>query len=215
MKLFFRILKYSAIGIIALTAMTIASLFIYSKFFYYHEFNSIKKNLERNEKVEIVEIWGNPDLTFENVYAVLKVKNKGNLSIYNLSSDENQFPEEVLIGEIENYTFVHFLCRNSMSWNLNVGTESDFGKKTGLKFNNVDDVIDHYDEILKYVETFKSFPQYNYLQSSENTETILFVDSCETMNSANLKKYYNSECIADLLDEINKTWNSKICEYPR
>lgn len=205
--IFLRVLKFSIIGITVL----IGFIFIFYKFFYYHELNSIKKNLQKNKSVEIVKVWGNEDVTFEDIYAILKIKNKGNLSIYNLSNDVNNFPKDVYIGEIGNYTFVNFICKNAMSWNLNVGTESDFGKKTGIKFNSVDDIITHYDDIINYIETFKPFPEYNYLKTIEDGETILFVNKNETMNLKNLKKYYNSECVADLQNEINKTWNKKNC----
>lgn len=210
-KLFARTLKFSIIGITILTVCIISFITIFYKFFYYHELDYIKKSLQKNKNVEIVKIWGNEDVTFEDIYAILNVKNKGILSIHNLSEDVNNFPDDVYISRIGHYTFVNFLCKNAISWSLNIGSKSDFGKKTGITFHNVDDIINHYDDILAYVNTCKKFPAYNYLDSNEGSETILFVDKGHTMNHRNLKTYYNSECVADLLVEINKTWKSNNC----
>jgi len=211
MSRYLKIIKYTAIGILGVFIILILSIFIFYKFFYYSEFNSIKKNLQKNDKVEIIKMWGNEDVTFEDISVVLKVKNKGILLIYGISKDVNNFPKSVYITEIGKFSFVNFSCQNSMSWNLNVGTESDFGKKTGIVFNNVDDVINHYDDINKYVESFKIFPEYNYLKSNGNPESILFINKGNNMNYENLKKYYNSECIADLQNEINKIGITKPC----
>jgi|JI8StandDraft_1071087.scaffolds.fasta_scaffold64954_1 hypothetical protein len=206
MKLFLKIIKVTTIGISIFVILLIAFIFIFYKFFYYHELNYIKKELQKNDKIEIVKVWGNEDVTFEDIYAILKVKQKGNLSIYNLSNDVNDFPNEVYIGEIGNYKFTHFVCRNGISSKLNIGTKSDFGKKTGIVFKNIDDVINHYDDIIKYIDRLEKFPKYNLYHTENYEETILFVDENGLMNYENLKKYYNSGCIADLQNEINKTW---------
>jgi len=211
MKRYLKIIKYTVIGILGVVTILVLSIFIFYKFFYYSEFNSIKKNLQKNDKVEIIKMWGNEDVTFEEVSVVVKVKNKGILSIYGISKDVNHFPESVYISEIGKFSFVNFSCQNAMSRNLNVGTESDFGKKTGIVFNNVDDVINHYDDINKYVESFKIFPEYNYLKLNGNPENIVFINKDNNMNYENLKKYYNVECIADLHNEMNKIWLTKPC----
>lgn len=206
-----KIIKYTVIVILGVFTILFLSIFIFYNFFYYSEFNSIKNSLQKNNKVEILKMWGNEDLTFEDISAVLKVKNKGILSIYGISKDVNHFPESVYITKIGKFSFVNFICQNAMSWNLNVGTESDFGKKTGIIFNNIDDVINHYDDINKYVESFRAFPEYNYLKSNLNSGSILFINEDDNINYKNLKKYYNSESMADLQNKVNKIGITKPC----
>ena len=173
-------------------------IFTSCDFFYYRELNSIKQELEQNDKIEIINFYGNEDVTFEEISVNLNVKNKGTLSIYGLSTDVNDFPQNVYIREIGGYSFVKIYCNGGLGSLLNIGAKSDFGKKSNLKFENVSDIVNHYDDILKYVKLFKVFPEYNKYEDLKHDEAILFINKNQNMNYENLVKFYNVKCIADL-----------------
>ena len=86
MKLFLKILKWTFISIGGLLACLVIAYILYMKVFYYREMNQIKKELNKLENVEVVAIWGHHDITLEEISARVKIKDKGEIVLYDLSS---------------------------------------------------------------------------------------------------------------------------------
>ena len=141
------------------------------KFFRDFELKSIQKQLSNIENVDVVNIWGHDDITIEEVSARVHLKNKGEIVLSNLSDDVKNYPEDVYIGEINNFSFDIFYDKNgSDTTHLNLGTSSDFYERYGIKFFDEKDVLDNYDIILSYLQTLKHSPNINHFKDELNRE---------------------------------------------
>jgi len=141
------------------------------KFFRDFELKSIQKQLSNIENVDVVNIWGHDDITIEEISARVHLKNKGEIVLCNLSDDVKNYPEDVYISEINNFSFDVFYDKNdSGTTHLNLGTSSDFYERYGIKFFKEKDVLDNYDIILSYLQTLKHSPNINHFKDELNRE---------------------------------------------
>ena len=141
------------------------------KFFRDFELKSIEKKLSNIENVDVVNIWGHDDITIEEISARVRLKDKGEIVLCNLSDDVKNYPEDVYILEIDGFSFDIFYDKNgSGTTYLNLGTYSDFYERFGIKFFNEKDVIDNYDLIVTYLNTLKHLPNVNHFKDELNRE---------------------------------------------
>lgn len=170
-------MKFIFLTLLVLFATLILLFFGYKKIFYEAEMRSIKESINTLPNAEVMNIWGHKDVTLEEIAARIKVNNSGEIVLGGLSEDSFRYPELVGIQSIGEYSFRTFSCGERLgigNW-LNIGTESKMGKELGLEFTSVKDVIDHYDQILSFVQNLKQVPEYNYFENS-NSELFFFVN---------------------------------------
>lgn len=137
-------------------------LILYNTVFYKSELYWIKFKLSNIETAEVKNIWGDDDITLEEISARIYVKDKGEIVLANLSHDVKKYPQKVIINEIGGYSFNGFYDYGQVfSSCLNVGKNSDFWNKTKIVFNSEKDVIKNYDSILKYVQSLDLSPKIN------------------------------------------------------
>ena len=141
------------------------------KFFRDFELKSIQKQLSNIENVDVVNTWWHDDITIEEISARVHLKNKGEIVLCNLSDDVKNYPEDVYISEINNFSFDIFYDKNgSGTTHLNLGTSSDFYERSGIKFFDEKDVLDNYDIILAYLQKLKHLPNINHFKDDIKKE---------------------------------------------
>jgi hypothetical protein len=175
MKRLLKALKIFLISIAGLIGLILLGVFVYNHFFYEREMNQIKDKLNRIENVEVVNIWGHKDITLEEITARLKIDTKGEIVLYGLSKDAFNYPKSVSVSEIGGYSFTWFSCNGGIGSNINIGQESEIGRRLGIQFNSVKDVVENYDKILNVIDSLKQSPDLNYF-ISENSESYLLVE---------------------------------------
>jgi hypothetical protein len=173
MKVTLKILKWILISFAGIISIFLIVFLVYSQFFYKREMNQIKENLNKIENVEVIEIWGQNDITLEEISVRLKVKNKGEIVLYGLSKDSFNYPKSIPINEIGGYSFTSFYCNGGIGSNINIGTEGEFFELTKKEFKSVDDIVQNYDLILKSVNGLKKFPEINHFETPETESYIL------------------------------------------
>ena len=144
-------------------------------FYYNLELRQIKNELNEIENVEVKNIWGQEDLTLEEVSARIYIKNKGEIVLNNLSKDVYDYPNRIVISEIGGLSFTHFSCVNSIGIgsSIDVGKNSNLGKLIEKEFKTVRDVIENYDLILKTLKNLKQKPELNYFESKNKEEYLI------------------------------------------
>jgi hypothetical protein len=147
---------------------------------YYAEFNQIKAQLGQMPGVEIVKMGGNTDLTFEDIWAHLKVEGKGEIRLMSLTRDSLTNSSDLHVAQIGPYSFrkewwgygavidregkpVRY---QSIGMTLNLGRSGEFspqGKffgKLRAPVRNVADVVQHYDEICGALASLQDRPHH-------------------------------------------------------
>ena len=69
-------------------------LFLYKYFVYEHEIHQIENRLNEIENTEVVNIWGNKDVTLEDISVRLRIKDKGELVLPGISQDNFNYPKK-------------------------------------------------------------------------------------------------------------------------
>lgn len=191
-----KILKRILIIFLLVFLIPILGLWIFGTFFYEHEMNRIKSDLNKIEGVSVIDIWGHNDLTLENVGARVKIMDKGEMELLDLSSDANDYPNTVIISKIGGYSFSSFSCfdyedkgyHKGLGFSINISETTEIGKQIGIKFKSPKMVIENYDNILKVVKSLKKVPEWNYYKN-EDREIYILVYRDENEIKSLFKEY--------------------------
>jgi hypothetical protein len=210
MKILIQILKWFLISIIGIIIILVIAYFVYFGYFYKIEMNQIKKDLNKIENVEVLQIWGHEDVTLEEVSARLEIKNKGKIVLYGLSKDAFNYPQNIPITEIGGYSFTTFSCNGGIGSNINVGTKSEIFPLIKREFKTVKDVVGNYDYILGKIEKLKKSPEINHFETEKSEYYILV----HKKNSIDQDPIFNLVGIESLFDYAEKLkWNNPNCYY--
>lgn len=149
---------------------------------YFLEFNRVKSAIAAVPGVEVLEAGGHHDTTFENIWAHVRVQNKGEIKIHNLTLSSFVDSPRLYLSRIGPYTFrverwwypskltdrdgnpVRRLSRGLGSW-LNIGVQGDFGPQGPFpgtfpfEVRNVQDVVDHFDDICAVLAELADQPE--------------------------------------------------------
>src|SRR5690606_33921678 len=125
MKIFLQILKWVSFALLGIIIILVVAYFVYFEYFYKIEMNQIKKDLNKLENVEVLDIWGNNDITLEEISARVMIKNKGEIVLNNLSKDVYNYPKRIPISEIGGYSFTTFDCAGGVGSSIDVGTDGE------------------------------------------------------------------------------------------
>ncbi len=173
---------------------------------------SAQMRLRKTQNIEVIKLWGHRDWMYEEVSARLKVKNKGEIVLYGISDDVFNYPYSVVLYEIDGFSFIKAIKNNNntitYSSCIKIGKNSYLGKRLGLTFYTIQDVIDHYDSIANFFKTFKRYPEYNYFLE-DNQETFLFIFNQKSCDVDNILDLFDTP-IYDYLKTL--PWQNNSCK---
>lgn len=210
MKIFLQILKWISILILGIFVILVITFFVYEGFFYKREMNQIKKDLNKIENVEVLEIWGHEDITLEEISTRLRIKDKGEIVLYGLSKDTFNYPKNIQITEIGGYSFTTFSCNGGIGSNINIGNESELFPLINKKFKTVKDVVENYDFILEKIKNLKKSPEINYFES-QNSENYILVHNKKSVDQDPIFNLVGIESLFDYAKTLK--WNNPNCYY--
>jgi hypothetical protein len=207
-----KVLKWLLISLGGLLGCSAIAVILYFNIFYYLEMNQIKKELNKIENVEVINIWGHKDITLEEISARIKIKGKGEIVLANLNSNDNNYPNRVCIYEIGGYSFTEFSWNGGIGSGIDIGNQGELGHLFECEFKTVNDVINDYDLIYKTITSLKMSPEINHIET-EKYECYLFISNEKSIDQDpifNLVGVYN-------LAEYARTlkWNRKDSYYNR
>ncbi|MFA7687420.1 MAG: hypothetical protein WCY25_06110 [Moheibacter sp.] len=172
--------------------------------------NQIKKELNNIENVEVLDIWGHNDITLEEISARVKIKNKGEIVLNNLSKDVYNYPKRIPISEIGGYSFTTFDCAGGVGSSIDVGADGELYSLINKEFKTVEDIINNYDLIFEKINSLKKSPEINHFQST-NDENYILVHSKKSIDQDPI---YNLIGIESLFDYGKKLkWNNPNCYF--
>lgn len=210
MKIILQILKWISISILGIILILIISYFIYFGYFYKIEMNQIKNDLNKIENVEVLQIWGHDDITLEEISARIKIKDKGEIVLNNLSKDVYNYPKRIPISEIGGFSFTTFSCAGGIGSSIDMGTGGELYDLTKIEFKTVKDVIENYDLILEKIQNLKKSPEINHFETQTDENYILI----HNKKSIDQDPIYNLIGIESLFDYAKKLkWNNPNCYF--
>jgi hypothetical protein len=162
----------------ALLAAPLTAVWIWYMFAgpgYYAEFNRVKAGLVALPGVELIQAGGNRDLTFEDIWAKIRIHGKGEITLMSLTPASLINSADLHLAKIGPYSFRNErwgygavidrdgkpVWHQSIGFTLNVGQGGDFGPNGRLagrlqpRIKNVRDVIQHYDEVIALLESLR------------------------------------------------------------
>lgn len=157
---------------------------------YYAEFNDIKASFETMPDVDIVEIGGNRDLTYEDIWAHISVRGKGHIHLYSLTRKSFRDGDHVILGAIgpydinvegEGYVGAYKMDTGEpvrsqfYGGAIDVGREGAFANFFPFEISNVQDVIARYDDITAIISQWPAEADKKHFKDEEGTDYYYFV----------------------------------------
>lgn len=157
---------------------------------YYAEFNDIKTAFETMPNVEIVEIGGNQDLTYEDIWAKIRVRGTGQVDLYALTRKAFRDSPHIVIGAIgpydiivegEGYVGAHRIdtgepVRSQFYGSaIDIGREGSFARFFPFEVSNVQAVVARYDDIIAIVSQWPTEPSKQHFKDEEGTDCYYYV----------------------------------------
>lgn len=181
--------RLSLLLFILLVALCIPAVWVWWTFFgpgYYAEFNDIKNAFQNMPEVEIVRAGGNEDVTFEDIWARIRIKGKGEMMIGGLTrqSFENISPH-ISIREIGPYKpkiegKMHIGATEiatgkpvrSQFWGsgIDIGSEGAFARFFPFQIKNMQDAIARYDDICAVLAEWPVSPDKKHFQDENGND---------------------------------------------
>jgi hypothetical protein len=78
------LMKPTILITIAIVILAVSILWYTCNQTYYAQYNDVKRELNKISGVDILEIWGNEDITLEDIYATIKLNNGDTLGFSSL-----------------------------------------------------------------------------------------------------------------------------------
>jgi len=164
---------------------------------YWAEYKDIKAELEKIPELEIKELGYNEDVTLQDIWAILHVKGKGDLTVYGLTRESFKEPTYVALGTIGQYdiryTGEHFIevrdgetgkresIKSQVSgYAVNIIGEGEFARFFPSDLRNIQDLVVCYDEVLEAVSEWPNADNKKYLQSDTENEYNYYTIKTET-----------------------------------
>lgn len=133
---------------------------------YYAQYNEVKSELSKIAGVDILHIWGNNDLTLEDIYATITINNRDTLRLTDLGKWSFDTTQSLSIARINNWEFHSTGCTRGGAWGgggLGVGENAEYDEIKRLNLHNVQDVVNHIDALKIIVKKISIHPQFDTL----------------------------------------------------
>ena len=150
---------------------------------YYAEFNEIKTTLMEMPDVELIRAWGNPDTTFEDMGAQIRVKDKGDIQFVALSRESFISNSVICLYSIGPYRFE---CGGSdydrvdrdgkpvpiifQGNSIDIEPDGDFAQLFPFQIKTVQDVIGRYDDICGIISNWPVAPERKYFKNKDGID---------------------------------------------
>ncbi|MCF8298803.1 MAG: hypothetical protein K9J13_14740 [Saprospiraceae bacterium] len=165
--------------------------FLTHQYFYYKEYNSIKKELARNESIENFEIHvGNYDIEIEEIYADINFKDGNRITFTNLFYPQSfQETSYVEINRVNKWEFeINSFRESTLDYyilsSLRFGKHGQLNSSIEKSIQNVTEAINNRDEITDLVEKMPIYPKMAIIKHLDwhGRPTITFISKFEIEN---------------------------------
>ena len=156
---------------------------------YYTEYYDIKSQLLKIPNIDIVQMGGNKDTTYEDIWTEINVKEKGKITFHELSRGSFKETPKIVLGKIGDYdirwegevdievtnleTGNREFIRSKLTGNaINIGKNGEFAQFFNFEIKNIEDVIKEYDQILSVVSSWPTEAKKNISEAKMGLTTI-------------------------------------------
>ena len=152
---------------------------------YWAEYKDIKAELEKIPGLEIKELGYNKDITLEDIWAILHVKGKGDLTVYGLTRKSFEEPKSLGLGAIGGFD-IRFTGKQFMEVTNEEGNrefiksdvdghainiiDSVFSEMFPFDIKNVQSLVKNYDAVLEVVSKWPGPEQKKNLKDGKGNE---------------------------------------------
>lgn len=183
--IFLKLLKNIFLAVLAIGcffASGIASSYTWWHLGYYAELNGVKRIFRHMQGVQLVQAWGNEDVTLEDIGAHIRVRNKGDVTFYQLSRQSFSSGDKIIIGSIggleprsKGYGYFGVYITSTgertkseyFGSSIQLNGDTYFVKEFPFRIQTVQDAIAHYDDIYRVINKWPRCPKYKTITDSD------------------------------------------------
>lgn len=133
---------------------------------YYALYNVVKDEFNKIEGVEILQIYGNEDLTLEDIYATIKIPTGDTLTFAGLDKQSFDSSQFLACWAVNQWKFNSTECRGGYSVfgnSLSLAEWSEYPAIRNLHLRNISDVIKHIGALKKIIDGMAEQPRFDTL----------------------------------------------------
>jgi hypothetical protein len=126
---------------------------------YYAGYNTVKDRLKKIEGIKVLELWGNEDVTLEDIYATIVLSNGDTLYFHNLLSSAFDSTKYIWLSRINEWEFHSTGCYGNVDYEI--GFPAHYKAFRELNLKSVQEIIINIDTIKKIVNTIATHPKFD------------------------------------------------------
>lgn len=136
---------------------------------YYRPLRAVEAALRNTPGVEIVSIGANEDVTLEAIWTTIRVKGRGEIGIYDITTDSFRGSDHFKLTSLGPYRFHHDgegyvgveridsgepVCSEFFGGSIDFGRFGEIPRKFPFELRCLNDLISHYDEALQFCDAW-------------------------------------------------------------
>jgi hypothetical protein len=175
--------KKLAIGLalLAIAFLCLAGMLV----FHFWDYWQVRAGLSRLDRAQVVSLYAEPDIRLEQIHATLRLEDGREIDL-DLTPDSFRSTDCIRIGELQGWRVAiqgcdctyqqvdvrtgERQCSKYLGTGFEIGKNGDLGGLVPFPVQNVQDLVDQYDGIVRALESVPMYPQYGHLVAENGNE---------------------------------------------
>jgi len=168
----------------------------------YAEHNDIKAMFEGMPNVKIIRMGGNEDITYEDIWANISIKSKGEMELFALTRKSFESPAHISLGSIGAYNIIvegegcvgvvksatgEPVRSQFYGGAIDIGSEGTFARFFPFQVKNVQDAIARYDDICAVLAEWPVEPAKKHFQDKNGTDYYYYIKRIQPKDALDKK----------------------------
>jgi hypothetical protein len=170
-----------ALALLAMAFLCLAGILVFRSWDYWR----VRAGLSRLKGAQVVGLYAEPGIRLEQFHAALRLEDGREIDL-SLTSDSFRSTDCIGIEELEGWRVAirgcdctyqqvdvktgESRCSNYLGTGFEIGKQGDLGGLVPFPVQNVQDLVNQYDGILRVLESMPMYPQYGYLVAENGNE---------------------------------------------
>ena len=137
--------------------------------------SAVTAALGKIENIEVIDVWGNEDVTLEDVYAVISVNGKGTITVLGVTPESIEESRHVRVAHIGQWEPDVLRVgqsgeAESERFDIDFGPDGGLSSELGIEVSSIGDLVRRYDEIASVLEDLPEIPQRAIFHTEDGQE---------------------------------------------
>jgi len=154
--------------------------------YHYWDYWQVRAGLSRLDGAQVVVLRAEPAIRLEQIHGTLRLEDGREFQLGSLTPESFRSTDVIQIGEMSGWQVVtqgcdcthqqvdvktgERQCSVYLTTGFEIGKHGDHGRLVPFPVQNIQDLVDRYDEIVGIVESMPEYPRYGHLVAGNGNE---------------------------------------------